>query len=325
MVYLCFNKEVDATGAKMALLLALACKAKLCYTRLLKVAFFERRPFLVEIEMPAVSPSVKILTASDLNRKSILLAECGSTFGAKVQSSLIRHGYEVNATASGFEDLRFIAEKDPDIIILNLDIEGCDELEILRKMRELTDATIIAISAAEDETEEILALEVGADDYIKVPCRTRMLLAHLHANFRRHLRILNNNSAPSRDRTGQIQYANHQLDGSAENGRKVHAFAGIIYDGDGINFRTKDGVAINFTGLELMLLQRLIKNVNAYVSPRDLQKQLYNIRGASNSPRLRMQVSRLRRKLERHSTNGKLIFNSNGRGYMLAADITEIE
>ena len=99
---------------------------------------------------------------------------------------LTRHGYRVTAAKDGQEMRRYLADRNIDLIVLDLMMPGEDGLSICRRLRAANDRTpIIMLTAKGEDVDRIVGLEVGADDYLGKPFNPRELLARIHAVLRR--------------------------------------------------------------------------------------------------------------------------------------------
>lgn len=96
-----------------------------------------------------------------------------------------REGYDVRTALDGQEMRRRIAEMPPDLVVLDLMLPDEDGLTLARELRAHSDVPIIILTGKTGTTEEVAALEVGADDYITKPFDQRNLLAHVHSVLRR--------------------------------------------------------------------------------------------------------------------------------------------
>ncbi|MCW2792319.1 MAG: response regulator receiver, partial [Nocardioides sp.] len=99
--------------------------------------------------------------------------------------TLSTQGFNVTAVDSGLAGVEAVRELDPDLITLDLGLPGIDGIEACRRIRELTDAYVVMITARDDEVERLIGLETGADDFISKPFSPRELKARVNAMFRR--------------------------------------------------------------------------------------------------------------------------------------------
>lgn len=119
--------------------------------------------------------------------KSILIVDPDSETSSMLSSVLSLEGYHVISASSSQEALTHL-QHFPDLIILNPqlpDMNGLDFLRTIKQKPELTDVPVFILSTKETEIDEIISLEVGADDYITKPVQTLRFIARIHALFRR--------------------------------------------------------------------------------------------------------------------------------------------
>jgi len=116
---------------------------------------------------------------------SILVVDDDADLRTLIADFLRANGMRVDKAADGTEmDARMAAER-PDLIVLDLMMPGEDGLSILRRLRKPGGPAVIMLSAMGEDTDRIIGLEVGADDYLPKPCNPRELLARIRAVLRR--------------------------------------------------------------------------------------------------------------------------------------------
>lgn len=125
----------------------------------------------------------------------ILVVEDEPALRDTLEWNLRREGYEVNSAADGIAGLRTAREWKPDLLILDLMLPGMDGLEVCRQLRKDANLPILMLTARESETDRVVGLEVGADDYITKPFHMRELLARVKAQLRR-VRLIREEKAP---------------------------------------------------------------------------------------------------------------------------------
>jgi len=119
--------------------------------------------------------------------KSILIVDPDTETSSMLSSVLSQEGYHVMSASSSQEALNHL-QHFPDLIILNPqlpDVNGLDFLRSVKQQTELSSIPVFILSSKETETDEIVSLEIGADDYITKPVQTLRLIARIHALFRR--------------------------------------------------------------------------------------------------------------------------------------------
>ena len=102
-----------------------------------------------------------------------------------IKYNLEKDGYEVHTAYDGEEGLELIKNKDLDLVLLDIMLPKKDGLEICKEIRQIKDVPIIIISAKADEIDKVLALELGADDYVTKPFGMREVMARVKARLRR--------------------------------------------------------------------------------------------------------------------------------------------
>src|SRR5699024_1585465 len=122
-----------------------------------------------------------------MDKKKILVIEDEKAIADILVFNLQREGYDTLVAYDGTEGLRCALEEAPDLILLDVMLPGMDGFEVLGHIREKHDTPIIMLTAREEETDKVLGLELGADDYITKPFSMRELMARVKANMRRTL------------------------------------------------------------------------------------------------------------------------------------------
>lgn len=191
-----------------------------------------------------------------------------------------------------------------DLVILDVMMPGEDGLSAARRLAAAAGPPILMLSALSEDTDRIVGLEIGADDYLVKPFNPRELLARVKAILRRAERP-------------------EPLAG-ALGGRKL-AFAGWVLDTDTRSLtREADGGEVTLTTAEFKLLTALLERPRAVLS-RDRLLDLTSGRSADVFDRtIDNQVSRLRRKIEDDPAHPRIITTIRAGGYSLAADVREV-
>jgi DNA-binding response OmpR family regulator len=121
-----------------------------------------------------------------MSRGSVLVVDDEPTIGEVVSRYLQRAGYETRVAEDGLEALDAVAERAPDLIVLDLMLPGLDGLEVMRRVRaEDRTSAIILLTAKGEESDRIIGLRLGADDYVVKPFSPAELVARVDAVLRR--------------------------------------------------------------------------------------------------------------------------------------------
>jgi two-component system OmpR family response regulator len=217
-----------------------------------------------------------------------------------VGAYLSQHGYRVSVAESGLA-LRKILERSPsDLIILDIMMPGEDGLSVCRQIRAGGDLPIIFLTAMADDTDRIIGLELGADDYLVKPFNPRELLARVRAVLRR-------SSSTSYAR----EVPKDQMIGF--NGWRLHVRRRELQASDGL------GVALSTAEFRLL---KVFLDHPYVVLTRDQLLDLTVGRTADPFDRsIDNQVSRLRKKIEADPKNPTIIQTHWGGGYSLAVEV----
>jgi len=199
---------------------------------------------------------------------------------------LAKNGFEVEGFADG-ESFLSRDETEFSLLILDIGLPGIDGLEICRRLRQKSSIPIIMLTAASDDLDRILGLELGADDYLGKPFNPRELLARIKALLRR----------THTDSEGGISDSQIEINYAA---RK----ASIA------------GIELELTGAEFDLLCVFHKNLGTVLSRNEIGELLHGRRVDPLDRSIDTNVSRLRQKLSDHF-EGEIIQSVRGKGYVL--------
>ncbi len=115
----------------------------------------------------------------------ILLVEDDRRLAELIKDYLFHQGIMVSIEIRGDSGLRRIVDEQPDLVILDLMLPGLDGLTVCRLVRQRYQGPVLILTAREDDTDQVVGLEIGADDYVKKPVEPRILLARIRALMRR--------------------------------------------------------------------------------------------------------------------------------------------
>ena len=209
-----------------------------------------------------------------------------------------RHGYRVDTAADGRAMARLLEVGAYDLVVLDLMLPGEDGLLLCRRLRETSQLPVIMLTALAEETERIVGLEMGADDYLTKPFSPRELLARIKAVLRR-----SGGSAP-RLEVGTLL-----------------CFDGWRIDVGKRELRSPDGVVLPLTAGEFDLLVAFAQHPQR-VLDRDQLLDLTRGRAATAFDRaIDVQLSRLRRKIEADPAEPRLIKTVRGGGYQFTPTV----
>ena len=216
---------------------------------------------------------------------------------------LTQQGYRISVAESGAALRRLLERNAPDLIILDIMMPGEDGLSVCRQLRRSTELPIIFLTAMSDETDRIIGLELGADDYLIKPFNPRELLARIRAVLRRV------NSLPPQREALKAKTIN---------------FDRWVLDVGRREILGTDGVGVPLSTAEFRLLKAFLEHPGMVLS-RDQLLDLTVGRSADSFDRsIDNQVSRLRKKVEVDPKSPTIIKTHWGGGYSLCTDVEQV-
>lgn len=234
------------------------------------------------------------------NQPHLLIVDDDREIRDSLSRYLAKNGYRVSAADGGAAMRRILTAGAIDLVILDVMMPGEDGLTLCRYLRETTRLPIVMLTAVGEETDRIIGLEMGADDYIVKPFNPRELLARIRAVIRRTHSLPPEAPVPT---SGVIR------------------FAGLTLDAGRHELTGNDGVAVPLSQGEFLLLTAFLDH-SGRVLTRDQLLDLTRGRAAVPFDRsIDNQVSRLRRKIEPDPKSPTLIQTVWGGGYRFTAKV----
>jgi len=231
---------------------------------------------------------------------NILVVDDDSELRTLLCEYLQKNGYRVSAVGDGKGMWAALQSTQPDLIVLDLMLPGDDGLTLCRDLRARSSIPIIMLTARGEETDRIVGLKIGADDYLAKPFNPRELLARIKSVLRRS-RSLAENLEPEDVKT--IRFAHWTLDVKAR------------------HLISPDRVTVPLSSVEFKLLRVFLSHPNTVLT-RDQLLDLMMSRDAAPFDRaIDVQVSRLRQRLGEDAKEPTLIKTVRGAGYVLAAEV----
>ncbi|ASS64808.1 MULTISPECIES: response regulator transcription factor [unclassified Paenibacillus] len=232
-----------------------------------------------------------------MNRlKKILIIEDEKDISRILRDYLTRSGYEAAVAATGRDGLKIIELLQPDYVILDLMLPDMEGIELCREIRGRSEVPILILSARASDTDKVLGLGFGADDYMTKPFSLSELLARINAYFRRHDRA----AAPVHD-PDRLRFGSLELD------RKAYTAAA-------------DGQEIALSAKEFELLFHLASHKNQVFSRAQLLDALWGHAAYGDENSVTVYIRRLREKLEADPSNPVYLKTVWGVGYKFSVD-----
>ncbi len=226
---------------------------------------------------------------------SLLFIEDDDAIRLALRLALEDEGYEVSEAADGRAGLAAFAEREPDLVLLDLRLPDMSGFEVCRAMRSSSIVPIIIVTAQTDTYDLVAGLEAGADDYVTKPVVPKELAARIRAALRRvHLHEATP-ANPTVSRFGDVELRREQ---------------GVVL---------KAGQELNLTKTEFRLMCEFADHANMVLSRDQLLERVWGYEYLGDSRLVDAHVRRLRVKIEDQPDDPKLVVTARGIGYRLLA------
>jgi len=225
-------------------------------------------------ELPAASPVALVIDDEPQIRRLLRV-------------TLEANGYRVFDAATGQDGIVQVAQRRPDVVLLDLGLPDLDGVEVLRRLREWSRVPVLVLSVRDREDDKITALDAGADDYVTKPFATGELLARLRATMR-HAR---EQAADSVYRSGSLE-----VDLAARVARR-------------------QGQEVKLTPIEYSLLRLFVTHAGRVLTHRQLLTEVWGPKAVEQTHYLRVHIAHLREKIEDVPARPDFIRTEPGIGY----------
>jgi DNA-binding response OmpR family regulator len=228
---------------------------------------------------------------ASLQRQRVLVIDDDPNVAEVVAAYLEREGCIVQVCSDGEQGLEAALADPPDLIVLDLMLPGLDGLEVCRRIQALAPVPVVMLTAKGDETDRIVGLELGADDYLSKPFSPRELVARIKAVLRR----ANAPLAPVGPGSGLLEAGPVSIDVSAHEARR-------------------DGALLPLTAREFELLVFLVRHPRRAFRREEILERVWGSRYGDSST-VTVHVRRLREKVEDDPSGPKHLVTVWGVGY----------
>ncbi len=224
----------------------------------------------------------------------ILIVEDDERLATLTRDYLENNGLSVSIEGDGGKAVARILEERPDLVVLDLMLPGEDGVSICRRVREHYTGHILMLTARADDLDEVLGLEMGADDYVAKPVRPRVLLARIRALLRRN--------QPPLEEQGE------------ENNNRL-TFGPLAVD-NSMREAWLNNISVELTSAEFDLLWLLCSNAGRVLSREEIFSQLRGIEYDGQDRSIDVRVSRIRPKIGDDPMHPRLIKTVRSKGYL---------
>ena len=228
---------------------------------------------------------------SQANKMLVLVIDDEPQIRRLLTVTLEANGYRVLAAASGQEGLVLAAQHRPAVVILDMGLPDLPGQEVLRRLREWSNAPVIILSVQDDEAGKVAALDSGADDYVTKPFNTSELMARLRVALRH---------ASKPEEAAVFQTGNLLVDLA---GRRV----------------TVNNREVKLSLTEYNLLRFLVRHAGKVITHRQILREVWGQGHEEHTHYLRVYVAHLREKIEADPSRPQIILTEQGVGYRLYA------
>lgn len=225
----------------------------------------------------------------------ILIVDDDERLATLTQDYLRKNGLEVAIETDGAAAIGRIINEQPDLVVLDVMLPGSDGLTVCREVRPHYHHPILMLTARTDDMDQVLGLEMGADDYVAKPAQPRVLLARIRSLLRR------SDFSPNEE-------APHRLE-----------FGDLVIDNGGRSV-TLGGELVDFTSAEYDLLWLLASNAGRILSREDIFERLRGIEYDGQDRSIDVRISRIRPKIGDDPENPKRIKTVRSKGYLFVKE-----
>lgn len=220
---------------------------------------------------------------------NITIVEDSEIIREELTKLLSKYGYNIKAPTDFENIIEEIINSKPDLIMLDINLPYFDGYHICREIRKKSSVPIIIVTSRDSDMDELMSMNIGADDFVIKPYNTQILLARIEALLRR--------TYGNRKSTSKLTYKNLELDLSK---------GIVIYDGK----------SLEITKNEMRILSYLIERKGEIVSREDLMEYLWNSDYYVDDNTLSVNVTRIRKKLQELGIEN-VIETRRGLGYIM--------
>jgi two-component system response regulator RegX3 len=225
-----------------------------------------------------------------MTKRTILVVEDEEAISEPLAAALVREGFDPLVAGTAAEGLELFERRSPDLVLLDVMLPDGDGRDVLRRIRETSRTPVVMLTARGEETDRVLGLELGADDYVTKPFSAAELAARIRAVLRR------SESEP----------------GPASGTVLEHG--GIRMDLD-VHEASKDGEPLDLTVKEFELLRVLLERAGKLVRRTELVHEVWDPAWFGSTKTLDVHVSALRKKLGDDPASPRYIHTVRGVGF----------
>ena len=230
-----------------------------------------------------------------MDSAKILVADDVREIAGAIEMLLVREGYEVVKAYNGMEALDALVSNQVQLIILDIMMPKLDGLSTMMKIRDSKNIPIILLSAKSEDSDKILGLSMGADDYVTKPFNPQELVARVRSQLRRYLQLGDKDSASSQSKL---------------------IIGGLCLDAEKAEL-TVDGEPVKLTAKEFKILEFLMRNAGCVFSAEQIYERVWQETAYSVENTVMVHIRRIREKIEINPKEPKYLKVVWGIGYKI--------
>ena len=228
-------------------------------------------------------------------KRTVLVVEDEESITTPLTAALAREGFEATVAATAAEALELAGRLDPDLVLLDLMLPDGSGLDVCRELRRSSSVPIIVLTARGDETDRVVGLELGADDYVVKPFSARELVARMRAVLRR-------------------------TEARPAGGEDEPIRVGALLVEPSRRTASVDGTPLDLSRKEFDVLCLLAREAGRVVTRERLLEEVWDTTWFGSTKTLDVHVSGLRRKLGDDPSAPRFIHTVRGVGFRLATE-----
>ena len=245
-------------------------------------------------------------------KKTILVVDDEKMIINLLKHNLEKEGYNVIEAYDGLEAIDVATSEKPDLILLDIMLPKLDGLSVCKRIKNVMNVPILMVSAKDEELDKIVGLELGADDYITKPFSVRELLARIKANLRKA--DVSVNSEKDDKKEEEKQEEEKQVEIKRTNTVKIGV---LTLDLDRFEVMI-NGKVVDLTLREFEVLKFLAAEPGQVVTREALLEKVWGYEYYGDIRTVDVTVRRIREKIEKDTSNPKILITKRGVGYYIA-------
>ena len=250
-------------------------------------------------------------------KKTILIVDDEKMILNLLSCNLLKEGYNVVEATDGVEAIEVAQEKKPDLILLDIMLPKLDGLTVCKRIKNMMNVPILMVTAKDEELDKIVGLELGADDYITKPFSIRELLARVKANLRK-ADVMANIQQEEKEISKKQEETNGKEEETVELKRtNIINVGAITLDLDRFEVMVNNRV-VDLTLREFEVLKFLASDPGQVITRETLLEKVWGYEYYGDIRTVDVTVRRIREKIEKDTSNPKILITKRGVGYYIA-------